>query len=47
MTDKAKDKRPYFVLTNEYPRHRKSGHYPRILLDSYHSSLTPLRAMNI
>lgn len=23
MTEKEKDKRPYFVLTNEYPRHRK------------------------
>ncbi|MFF5791108.1 hypothetical protein ACFY5D_03570 [Paeniglutamicibacter sp. NPDC012692] len=23
MTETAKDKRPYFVLTNEYPRHRK------------------------
>lgn len=23
MTDPPKDKRPYFVLTNEYPRHRK------------------------
>ncbi|UAV84813.1 hypothetical protein BV113_00190 [Glutamicibacter phage BIM BV-113] len=26
MTDKEKDKRPYFVLTNEYPRHRKIRH---------------------
>lgn len=23
MTESNKDKRPYFVLTNEYPRHRK------------------------
>lgn len=23
MAEKEKDKRPYFVLTNEYPRHRK------------------------
>lgn len=26
MTDQEKDKRPYFVLTNEYPRHRKIRH---------------------
>ena len=26
MIDREKDKRPYFVLTNEYPRHRKIRH---------------------
>lgn len=26
MTDREKDKRPYFVLINENPRHRKSRH---------------------